>query len=134
VVILIRSARVWALKKNRLHATFLILASRSMVIIQALLGLWTLQHNLPPVAVASHLIMEFAILLHADGPELNGRDSKIFPVPEFNPAFGILRLQRRNADVAAPIDIRQPNGGKTSGLSTPCIFQARRPSPSFEFR
>lgn len=61
--ILILSAWVWALRQNRMRATVLIMISLALVIFQALLGLITLHHSLLPVAVASHLLLGFFILL-----------------------------------------------------------------------
>ena len=58
---------------------------------------------------------------NGDGPEGDGRDSKIFPVPDFNPAFGILKLQRHKAEVAELVNILDADGGKTSGLPNPPI-------------
>jgi len=61
--ILILSAWVWALRQNRMRAIVLIMISLALVILQALLGLITLQHSLLPVAVASHLLLGFFLLL-----------------------------------------------------------------------
>jgi heme A synthase len=61
--ILILSAWVWALRRNRMRATVLIMISLALVILQALLGLITLRHSLLPVAVASHLLLGFFLLL-----------------------------------------------------------------------
>ncbi|MFM8441808.1 MAG: COX15/CtaA family protein [Methylococcus sp.] len=61
--ILILSSWVWALRQHRMRATVLIMISLAVVIAQAMLGIFTLNHSLLPVAVASHVLLGFLILL-----------------------------------------------------------------------
>lgn len=60
--ILLLSALVWTLKRNRMRAAFLSLAGMTMVILQSLLGMWALEQGMPPIAIAAHLLLGFAIL------------------------------------------------------------------------
>lgn len=60
--ILLLSALVWMLKGKRMRAAFLSLAGITLVILQSLLGMWALEHGMPPVAIAGHLLLGFAVL------------------------------------------------------------------------
>ena len=63
ICILTLSALVWTLKRNRMWSAFLSLASMTMLILQALLGMWAQAHRLLPIAVAGHLLLGFAMLV-----------------------------------------------------------------------
>lgn len=62
---------------------------------------------------------------NGEGPEVNGRESKIFPEPGYNPAFGILRIKRTSSEVSTVIGLLRPDGQKMSGLPTPPLATER---------
>lgn len=63
VAVLLLSALVWTLPRHRLRITLWTMASLSLLILQAMLGLWALEHRLLPLAVTGHLLFGFALLL-----------------------------------------------------------------------
>ncbi|MDD2767871.1 MAG: esterase-like activity of phytase family protein [Methylococcus sp.] len=56
---------------------------------------------------------------NGDGPEVGGRESKLFPVPDFAPAFGLMRLSPRGAELVSVTDIVSPGRGRLTGLPHP---------------
>lgn len=56
---------------------------------------------------------------NADAPEFDGREGKIFVVPGFTPAFGLLRIGRDGTVLRAVTDLSDQSGHRLSGLPLP---------------
>lgn len=62
---------------------------------------------------------------NGDGPEVTERESKIFPSPEYQPAFGVLRVGGGRAEVVSVVDLRSADGLPMSGLPIPPLGERR---------
>lgn len=126
VAVLILAISVWRLQQNRLRSALLALASLATVILQGLVGLWTIEMQLLPLVVTAHLLLGFALLVLLYWLYLSTRPGGL---PVFAAAIGHRWLARLSllalvAEIAA--------GGWTSanyaGLACPdfptCLGQA----------
>jgi len=67
VAVLVLAVSVWRLRESRIRAVILATASLAVVILQGLLGLWTIEQPLLPLAETAHLLLGLAVpaLLYA---------------------------------------------------------------------
>lgn len=62
---------------------------------------------------------------NGDGPEVDGHESKLFPAPDYHPAFGVLRLAGQRAEAVSVVNLWSPDGRPMSGLPIPPLGQRR---------